>query len=174
MLRHKKIPARVRPGFAAYLAKGKYVQHYICEYWDSERHSWIQVEPDYDQKNKFSYGFDPLDMPKGSFVTAGEGWKLCRSGKADLQLFGLGEEGMGWGIIQGTLLNELMALNKFEIHPWDTSNLGAKDYEKLTEQELSLIDKIADYTVSVDKHFKKMRDLYNSNPALRELANEKP
>jgi hypothetical protein len=174
MLRHKKIPARVRAGYATYLAKGKYVQHFICEYWNSEKKRWIQIEPDYVQKNKFSIGFDPLDMPKGKFITAGEGWKLCHSGKTDLQLFGLGDEGMGWNMLQPNLFTDLMALNKLEMHPWDKSPLGEKGYDKLTDEELSLVGRIADYTISVDKHFKKMRDLYNSNPALRKLVDEKP
>ena len=103
-------------------------------------------------------------------MTAGEGWKLCRSGQTDLKLYGLGEEGMGWDIILPNLITDLMALNKLELRPWDKSTLGEKDYQYLTNEELALMDRIADYTINVDENFQKMRDLYDASPALQKAG----
>jgi transglutaminase-like putative cysteine protease len=37
MLRTRGIPARARCGFGAYFEKGKYLDHWVTEYWNEER-----------------------------------------------------------------------------------------------------------------------------------------
>ncbi len=45
MLRHQGIPARLRVGFASYLAPNKNEDHWITEYWHAQQKRWILVDP---------------------------------------------------------------------------------------------------------------------------------
>ena len=47
-LRHKDFPARARCGFSAYFEPGKYVDHWVCEYWNSGEARWVQVDAQLD------------------------------------------------------------------------------------------------------------------------------
>ena len=53
-LRHKKIPARARPGFATYLLPGSYEDHWICEYWNQAEKRWVQVEKHVERVTKYN------------------------------------------------------------------------------------------------------------------------
>ncbi len=85
IFRHHGIPARARAGYATYTwGRGKYENHWICEYWSAVDRRWVQVDAQIDQKQRklMKIDFDTLDMPKGKFMAAGTGWKLCRGWQA--------------------------------------------------------------------------------------------
>jgi hypothetical protein len=75
LLRYKGIPARARCGFASYFPSGNkltHIDHWICEYWNSDESRWIQADAQIDrlQKKAFKLEFNTLDMPKGNFCRA--------------------------------------------------------------------------------------------------------
>lgn len=41
VLRHRGIPARARCGFGTYFTPGLYVDHWICEYWNTSEKRWV-------------------------------------------------------------------------------------------------------------------------------------
>ena len=47
VLRAKGIPARLRSGFATYLAQNHFEDHWVCEYWNKEK-GWIAVDAQLD------------------------------------------------------------------------------------------------------------------------------
>ena len=49
MLRHRRIPARLRCGFAAYFDRGRWEDHWICEYWRPAEGRWCRVDAQLDE-----------------------------------------------------------------------------------------------------------------------------
>ena len=41
MMRHQGIPARARCGFGAYFLPEHFEDHWVTEYWDSDRRRWV-------------------------------------------------------------------------------------------------------------------------------------
>jgi len=167
ILRSKGIPARVRAGYALYTwGRGKYENHWICEYWQPIEHRWIQVDAQIDaaQRELMRIDFDTLDMPAGHFISAGEGWQRYRQGKADVASFGLGgKEGwnaIGWGMLMPNVVCDTMALNKDELLPWDVPPYWAKKQSEMSSDDMELIDTLA--TASWDQS----RSLYSANEML--------
>ncbi len=194
MLRAKGIPARSRCGFAAYFGwNGQYEDHWICEYWHGNR--WIMTDPQLDpfqesmiiewsvQRNK---NFNPRDLMSDEFIPAGLAWKLCRDGKIEENRFGIGcPIKPEWGIhslhglwfVRGQLLRDFAALNKIETVPylvriskgldWKPWRLIDKKDEELTEQDLLLLDTIAELSIKADDHMNEIWDMYEANHELR-------
>ncbi len=120
LLRHLGIPARARCGFATYFIPGHFEDHWVCEYYNSNEERWVMVDPQLDELQQQALGiaFDPLDMPPGQFIPAGQAWQMCRAGKADPDRFGILDY-KGWWFIWGNVVRDFLALNKVEILPWD-------------------------------------------------------
>jgi hypothetical protein len=83
-LRCKGVPSRLRCGFASYLGDG-WEDHWVCEYWDKQMETWHLSDAEIDEvmKVKCRIDFDSTDVPRELFVTAGQAWSGCRSGKLD-------------------------------------------------------------------------------------------
>jgi hypothetical protein len=73
MLRTRGIPARARCGFGGYFEKGKYLDHWVTEYWNDESKSWVLFDSQIDNRQceLFKIGFDTADVPRDQFVVAG-------------------------------------------------------------------------------------------------------
>lgn len=168
LLRHQGIPARARCGFGSYFEPGRYVDHWVCEAWQAEQKRWVMFDAQIDEKQRefFHLDFDPLDMPPGKFLVAGEAWQLCRAGKADPNTFGILDM---WGLwfVCGDLLRDFAALNKVELLPWDCWGLIDKPFDALTEEEMALLDRIAVLTVAGDAAFDEIRAIYENDDRLR-------
>ena len=164
MLRSKGVPARARCGFGAYFEKGKFVDHWVTEYWNEPARKWVLVDPQLDarQRELFKISFDPLDVPRDQFLVAGDGWRLCRSGKADSQAFGILDM---WGLwfIASNVVRDLAALNNHEMLPWDVWGPMVRND---AEVDLGLIDRLAELTHAPDAHFAELRAIYDQGPPL--------
>ena len=97
LLRHAGIPARARCGFGMYFEPGKYVDHWVTEYWHAGEGRWVRIDSQLDevQRAAITPEFDSEDLPPGPFVPAGEAWQQCRTGLADPNTFGIFEF---WGL----------------------------------------------------------------------------
>lgn len=165
VLRSKGIPARARCGFGTYFSPGHYEDHWMCEYWKSSENRWVSVDPQLDklQKDTLGIDFDSLDMPQGRFITGSEAWKLCRSGAADPDSFGIFEM-KGLGFVLGDFIRDVASLNKVELLPWDCWGLMMKDINELTAQEYLLLDKTAELVMAGDE---QMYGVYEDSPGLK-------
>jgi Transglutaminase-like superfamily len=165
LLRHAGIPARARCGFATYFEPGKYVDHWVTEYWHAGERRWVRIDAQLDevQRAALNPDFDTEDLPPGPFVPAGEAWQLCRTGRADPETFGIFEF---WGLwfVQANVVRELAALNKMELLPWDV-------WGPMTIQEepdaaaTTLTDTVADVIAGDDTD--AVRRVYEGNEDLR-------
>src|SRR5579871_3422565 len=65
-MRAKGHAARSRCGFGAYFEPGKFIDHWVCEYWNEQQSRWILVDAQIDdlQHQKFNIDFDVLDVPR--------------------------------------------------------------------------------------------------------------
>jgi hypothetical protein len=164
MLRSHGVPARARCGFGAYFEKGKFIDHWVTEYWNEPARRWILVDAQLDarQRELFKISFDPLDVPRDQFLVAGDGWRLCRTGKADPQAFGILDMHGLW-FVAGNVVRDLAALNNREMLPWDVWGPMVQNDD---EVDVSLIDHLAALTSDPDAHFAELRAVYDAGPPL--------
>ena len=165
LLRHAGIPARARCGFGMYFEPGKYVDHWVTEYWHAGERRWVRIDSQLDevQRAAITPEFDSEDLPPGPFVPAGEAWQQCRTGLADPNTFGIFEF---WGLwfVQANVVRELAALNKMELLPWDVWGLMTVQ-EEPDAAVSSLTDTVADVVSGVD--IDAVRRVYEDNEGLR-------
>lgn len=167
LLRHQGIPARARCGFGRYFLPEHYEDHWVCEYWNASQVRWVMVDSQLDamQMEVLDIAFDPLDVPSDQFITAGRAWQMCRSGTADADQFGIFDL-HGWWFIWGDVIRDILALNKFEILPWDggwgylTHELNAPLPDS---SELRHYDQIADLSAETNESFHRLRHLFISD-----------
>jgi hypothetical protein len=104
-LRAKGVPARTRCGFASYFDAGKWIDHWVTEYWDGE--TWRLNDPQIGRN----------DLTADDFQDGIRAWQDVRSGTVDAASYGNGEL-WGWDELRGSLVNDIGALNKLEIPGW--------------------------------------------------------
>ena len=147
MLQSKGVPARPRCGFGAYFMPDHYEDHWVCEYWNAVEQRWVLVDAQLDglQRNVLKISFNTLDVPRDQFIVGGAAWKMCRSGQADPNRFGIFDMN-GIDFVKGNFIRDVASLNKMELLPWDCWGLILSDYASLPPDDLSLFDRLADLT----------------------------
>lgn len=129
MLRHLGVPARLRVGFADYFGDGSdgfRFDHVVTEYWD-DRRGWLLADAQIADPAHYALDFDPADVPRERFWTAGRVWQAVRAGEADPARCGLppaGGEFTGEWFVAGDVRLDLAALNKTETLLWDVWGAG--------------------------------------------------
>ena len=158
MLRRQGTAARARCGFGAYFENGKFIDHWVTEYWNEDQLRWVLVDAQLDQRQRelFAIAFDPLDVPRDQFLVAGDAWQLCRGGKADAGAFGILDMHGLW-FIAGNVIRDVAALNNHEMLPWDVWGGMARTDAEL---DLSFIDQLAAFSHAPDRHFGDLRAAY--------------
>jgi len=142
-LRHQGIAARARCGFATYFIAGRYLDHWIIEYWHTAGKRWVRVDPEI---LDLEFVATPDDLDEGAFWSGGEAWTLCRDEGVDPMLFGVHGAPDAWGIgeVRGNAIRDLAALNKVEMLPWDEWGRMEASYDGRTGPEYDeLIDAVA-------------------------------
>jgi Transglutaminase-like superfamily len=142
-LRSKRIPARVRCGFANYLADG-WEDHWVCEYWDQATKRWCLSDAQIDGvlKEKCRITFDPADTPRHSFVTAAQAWTACRAGEGEPNRFGHGETKGLW-FVKVNVMRDHYAINNRETSAWDAWRAAPKSKRVVSDRDWALLDNIA-------------------------------
>ncbi|MCX5561586.1 transglutaminase-like domain-containing protein [Streptomyces sp. NBC_00038] len=144
LLRATGTPARIRGGFATYFIEGFHEDHWITEYTTPDG-SWRLVDAQVLHES-YDVPFDPLDVPRDRFLMAGEAWRACRTGELDFKTFGFSgaPELSGMWFLRARVLQDLAALHGVEPLPWDGWGPEILDDASLTEDDLALIDAVAD------------------------------
>ncbi|MGY3587259.1 hypothetical protein ACVIGB_003687 [Bradyrhizobium sp. USDA 4341] len=157
MLRTQGIPARARCGFGAYFEAGKYLDHWVTEYWHEDRKRWVLFDSQIDdrQRELFGIGFDAADVPRDQFLVAGDAWSLCREGSRDPGAFGILDMHGLW-FIAGNLVRDIGALNNREMLPWDV--WGAMRMQD-NELDFAFFDRLASVSREPDAHVDELKAL---------------
>lgn len=173
LLRHKGVPARARCGFGSYFEPGKYVDHWVCEYWNGDDDRFVRVDAQIDhvQRDALGIDFDTLDLPPGTFLPAGRVLELCRKGVVKPEDCGILDM---WGLwfVRDNVLRDLMASNKLEVLPWDCN-----DFMRAGEPDDAgneLLDEAAELTTAGEGFFPHMRQFYKAHPELGMPVDWKP
>jgi hypothetical protein len=158
MLRRQGTAARARCGFGAYFENGKFIDHWVTEYWNEDQLRWVLVDAQLDQRQRelFAIAFDPLDVPREQFLVAGDAWQLCRSGKADAGAFGILDMHGLW-FIAANVIRDVAALNNHEMLPWDVWGAMTQNDAEL---DLAFIDQLAAFSHAPDRYFGDLRAAY--------------
>ena len=161
VLRLQGKPARARAGFGTYFTPGRFEDHWICEYWLAAENRWVLVDPQLDafQMETLKISFNPLDMPRTKFVTGTDAWQRCRAKRVDPNRFGIFQM-HGIDFVKGNLLRDFLALNKFEILPWDNYGPIRKPLRKMEAAEKDLMDRFAAIGTGEDRDFLLMRSAF--------------
>ena len=143
LLREAGIPSRARCGFGTYFMQGRGVDHWVAERWDSCARRWVISDPQLDDImiEKMKISFDPMDLPDGAFLSAGEAWLACRSGD-DPDRFGIFDV-HGWDFIKGDVVHDIAALSSLELLPWDSWGIMATPYAELSADDFEALDAAA-------------------------------
>jgi hypothetical protein len=158
MLRRQGMAARARCGFGAYFEGGKFLDHWVTEYWNEPDRRWVLFDAQLDarQRELFRIAFDPADVPRDQFVVAGQAWRMCRQGKADPGAFGILDM-YGLWFIAGNVIRDVSALNNKEMLPWDVWGGMAGPNGAL---DLPFIDRLAALSCDPDNHVEALHDAY--------------
>jgi hypothetical protein len=158
MLRRQGIAARARCGFGAYFEAGKFLDHWVTEYWNEAERRWVLFDAQIDarQRELFRVAFDPADVPRNQFLVAGLAWQMCRQGKADPGAFGILDM-YGLWFIAGNVIRDVAALNNKEMLPWDVWGGMAGPDGAL---DVPFIDRLAALSRDPDDHAEALREAY--------------
>jgi hypothetical protein len=162
----KGVPARARCGFARYFEQGKYVDHWVCEYWHDGDGRWRMVDAQIDahQKAIIRPDFDTLDVPDRAFWVGGKAWEACRNGEADPDRFGIMDM---WGLwyVCGNLALDIASLNRVEMLPWDAGIIAKQ--VAVSGAEDALYPRMAALSLSATAGAADVRSFYESTPAVQ-------
>jgi len=170
ILRYQGLPARVRSGCASYFEPDFFTDHVVCEYWKGEEQRWALVDAQIDdvQRRAYQVEVDTYDIPRDAFLLAGEAWQVYRSGGADPNRFGLSSSGpRGISFIRSGLMRDLAALNKQELLCQDVWALGEVEEDRLSEDDLTLLDRVATLTLADNSSGKELYEVYENEVRLR-------
>jgi hypothetical protein len=166
ILRHQGIPARARCGFGTYFIPNHFEDHWVAEYWNAAQVRWILVDAQLDtlQSKAMKISFDPIDVPRDQFIVGGQAWKLCRSGQADPETFGIFDM-HGLDFVRGNFVRDVASLNKQEMLPWDC--WGIIENPALDTDDLTFLDSLADLTSGDVPDLEAVRAIYASDARIR-------
>ena len=139
-LRRKKVPARLRCGFASYFGD-HWEDHWVCEYWDAQADVWRLADPQIDDvlKARRHIDFDPTNAPRETFLTAGQAWLACRAGQCDFRHFGHGQTTGQW-FMHVNVARDGLALRDILTSPWDQWRLATEPQRRLTDGDVEAVD----------------------------------
>jgi hypothetical protein len=176
ILRHKRIPARIRSGFATYFSKKKKYDHWLCEYWNEEEKRWQLIDPWMHQINKeiknlpknFATGMEKLklntlDVEPHFFISGADGWFRCNNKKENPKDYGTTEKNLnGKWFIRDNMIRDLFCLIKMEPLPWDCWGIMGAKNNKIDENENELLLKTADIISSSNSNIENYIDIANN------------
>jgi len=164
LFREAGIPARARCGFATYFEKDKYIDHWVVEWWNKDRHTWQLTDAQMDdvQCTKLCLDFDPMDVPRARFLTGPVSWTIARTGQADPLKFGI-FTWWGYDYLCCNLLLDVNSLLNIPMQPWDDWD-GYKNTPSGTwlPEDWAVMDELVRLAGLIDEDFEAFR-LYVGN-----------
>ena len=164
-LKAKKIPARVRSGFAEYPTdNGIFWDHWITEYYDTKNKKWKFVDADCCCNDNID--FNIYDIPHNKFLTAAEVWIAYR--EKNLGSIKLGHAYYGTG--ESKLMESLTTALFYDFHCLMNDEIIYVHYPKylrnqefkLHEDNLTELDHLAKLMLDPDKNFDLLREIWNT------------
>jgi hypothetical protein len=169
LCREAGIPARARCGFASYFEKGKYVDHWVLEYWNEEKKKWVMVDAQLDvlQQKALDLPFDPLYVTEDYFITGPRAWLMCREGSLNPDLFGI-FKWWGYDYLRCNLILDVNSLLKIPMQPWDLwKGYKSLPIEQWTENDYKVMDELSILALNVDNNFEALYKYVQTNDKIK-------
>ena len=103
----------------------------------------IDAQIDEVLKARLRIDFDPTNVPRDSFLTAGRAWLKCRAGKFEFRDFGQGAVRGQW-FAHVNVVRDSLALNDIVTSPWDKWRTVPKSRRRLNDDELAATDALTE------------------------------
>lgn len=179
ILKANGIPCRSRAGWATYIREGKWLDHWVNEYYDAQTERWVMFDLDdlYDKdfqkyalyaNNKIADAY--LDMGANYFQSPASVWLMYRKDASVLKCLQYGDIPATPEHVVRYLFLDFYAVNHCEYSYRFTPACYNKPISKFTEQELKEVDAIAKLMLDVNKNFIKMKNLFQYNSSLRMVS----
>jgi hypothetical protein len=151
-LRHHKVPARTRVGFASYLFESWHYDHVVVEVWTEGR--WRRFDPEV--ADTLPGLADPTDIPispGAPFVTAADVWLGHRAGLLDVARYGAIEYAalQGEPFVHAKVICELAHRFGDELLLWDRWGAMNPHQFDAPPRDIDLIDEVATLLTQADK-----------------------
>jgi hypothetical protein len=112
--------ARVRCGFAWYLAARGFEDHWVTEHRGKRPSEWLLADAQLDEEHRAHFGisFEIGRVPRSQFLTAGEAWRQWRDGHASASSFGHGVY-RGERLLLVNVVRDALAKSDVLVSSWD-------------------------------------------------------
>ena len=172
ILRHLGVPSRVRVGFATYFMRGFYEDHWLCEYWSGNAWRLLDAELGEDAvREEYPIDFEPWNVPRERFLTAGDAWLSLRQRAIDGDACGVSfiPTVRGAWFVGASVLRDLAALNLREMLPWDYWGMARAfgPDTAISPTAASRLDEIAAMTTGPAAAWDALRTVYQADADLR-------
>lgn len=170
ILKAKGIPARCRAGFAPYFKEGVSMDHWINQYYNEKEKRWVTFDADgfYEEGGMPLYQYD---MPEGSFDWAAGAYLAVRRGETDGRQYVYADE-MGTCSLPALiryLIYDFHALMNCELtYSFIPAYLDGR-LERLTEEELRQLDRLAEWMLEADRNFDRLCEIWEHERKFRIL-----
>lgn len=170
ILKAKKIPARVRSGFAKYPSNSAiYLDHWVTEYYNESEKRWILVDADCCCNEGLD--FNIYDIPKDKFKMPASIWLEFGQNKLDVSEIGhacFGKDAKEqMKILTTALFYDFHCLMNDEIiYLHYPKYLINQDFE-LTDSDLLELDELARLMLEPEENFKSLREIWNNKDKFR-------
>jgi hypothetical protein len=166
ILKSKGIPCRVRSGFAPYLVPELSIDHWINQYWNEAEQKWITFDADgfYDFSD-----FSQYNIPDDKFDWAADTWLGLRKGALNGKKYfnAGGFTGLSpavWAVFydfHSLMNNEILYLQGPYYLPFE--------FDKINENELKEIDKLAELLLHPDENYDELVKIWTTERKYRIL-----
>lgn len=170
LLRQRGVPARVRVGLATYFTTGWWEDHWVAEVWPDGQWILVDAELGPEVRDEMHIDFDPLNVPRNRFLTAGPAWQALRQGKIPGDRIGVPflKIAGSWFAV-GSLQRDLAALNRIELLPWDYwgAALEATESGQISYDKMGKLDSLAQALSEPDRNGETLQHLFRTDPDFR-------
>lgn len=170
LLREIGVAARARCGFASYLEQGKYVDHWVCEYFDESQSKWIKFDAQIDDLQKTMFesaigkSIDFTHVNDEEFIIAAKAWQMARNNEVDAELFGI-LDWWGYDYLICNLILDINSLLKVPLEPWDMwEGYKSMPYNQLTKEDKLVLDEVA--KIVIENDIDRLVSFVNNHPKL--------
>lgn len=168
ILKAKGYAARSRAGYAPYIVSGISMDHWITQYYVESQNKWITIDAD----GFFKKGELPFDsqynIPEEHFNFAAQTWLDIRQGKKNGSKF-IYADGLGTNSLKALALYVFYDLNALMNQELTFSfvPLWWNHFDKMTEEDFSKIDSVAELMTAPDKNFDELYKIWSNNKKWR-------
>ena len=161
ILRHRKIPVRIRAGFAKYYEKEAHIRfgHVICEVWNKNENRWMLIDPD----RQF------VDFSKKQFEFSDSAWERLRKGKAKSGKYIACHTKDDQAILH-ILLFDLSCVLLKETPYWDEPAILQGEFpgiQNIDAEKLEIFDQVARLLSDPEKNLEQLSALYQEHKFLQ-------